>query len=52
MFIKSDWPADKVTFRVGFTASPKPRRGGYPFVEGPTYWSEEVIVRAPDKDSK
>jgi hypothetical protein len=53
MFIKWGWPADKVAFRVGFTPSPRPRRGGGPSMEkGPTYWSEEVIVRAPHKDDK
>jgi hypothetical protein len=51
MFIKWGWPADKVAFKVGFTPSPRPRRGSVsPVEKGPTYWSEEVVVRAPVKD--
>lgn len=50
MFIKEGWPADEVAFRVGFTSSPRPSRGGLrPVEKGPTHWSEDVIVRAPQR---
>ena len=53
MFIKRGWRADEVAFRVGFIPYTRSRRGEARRVEiGPTYWSEEVIVRAPHKGDK
>jgi hypothetical protein len=48
MFVKNGWSADTVTFKIGF--SPSPKRGSYRIDETPTYWGEEVAVKVPRKE--